>query len=255
MAEIHYPVLAIILSILGNCLSSFVALSPLPRFFKLDKERDPGPYSIYPMVALCGNSYMWVIYGMITKTFAVLPVNMIGLFSTIYFIVVHISTLKELKERRIITGISMGMAIILSLFTEVVILSTSDVNLQTNIMGYACNAILFCFFGAPLMALYGVIKSKDTSSMNLLLLICSGVAAIVWTGYGLLVHDLFITVPNAVGATLTMSQLAIYKAINIFYPHGNLRSGEMNIMDIDKETPLNGADDDSTADEPSAVVY
>ncbi|EGC32889.1 hypothetical protein DICPUDRAFT_81303 [Dictyostelium purpureum] len=208
-------VLAALLSILGNIISTGTAFSPLKKFLEIDRNRDVGSMNIYPIIALCGNSLCWVVYGTIIKNISIIPVNVIGLLITSYFIIVFISATSDLKRRRLVTGVYFGYLTALTVYHLLIIFYVS-LETQKTIFGYTCNVAVLIFYGSPVLSLYGVIRSRDRSVINLPLALISCFAGIVWTFYGLLVKDKFIFLPNAIGASLSAISLVVYFGVGYF---------------------------------------
>ncbi|KAN0040826.1 hypothetical protein ACTFIV_003362 [Dictyostelium citrinum] len=201
---------AIILSIIGNIVSTGTAFSPIKKFLEIDKNRDVGNNNIYPIIALCGNSLCWVVYGAVSKAMSILPVNVIGLFVTSYFILVFISATSDISKRRFISAIYYGYLVGLTIYHLLIVLYVESIENQEFIFGITSNAAVLIFYFSPILSLYGVIKSRDRSSINLPLALVSCFAGLTWTLYGFVVNNKFIFLPNAVGASLSAISLLVY---------------------------------------------
>ncbi|EGG16587.1 hypothetical protein DFA_09134 [Cavenderia fasciculata] len=94
--------IATILSVLGNILSTLLALSPIKQFIEIDKKRDVGKMNILPIIFLSANSMMWIIYGMVTKRLSILPVNTFGLLITLYFVFVFYGATPDVYAYQVI---------------------------------------------------------------------------------------------------------------------------------------------------------
>ncbi|KAF2071927.1 hypothetical protein CYY_006764 [Polysphondylium violaceum] len=210
-------VFSVILSVLGNILSTLLSLSSIKQFILIDKTRNVGNFNIYPIIMLCANSLAWVCYGMSMLRATVIPVNAFGLLITLYYFIVYYGAVPDYHKRRMLALIFFGLMSTTIVFIILVMLMVKDRDVQGPILGYTCNVILFGFYFAPIISLYGVIKSKDTSSINFPLAIVQLFASIVWVAFGYLVGDAFIWVPNSVGAFLAAVQLVIFIYINKFY--------------------------------------
>ncbi|KAM9973912.1 hypothetical protein ACTFIW_007574 [Dictyostelium discoideum] len=201
---------AIILSIIGNIVSTGTAFSPIKKFLEIDKNRDVGNNNIYPIIALCGNSLCWVVYGAVSKQMSILPVNVIGLFITSYFIFIFISATSDLNKRRFLSAIYYGYLGGLTIYHLLIVLYVESIDTQNSIFGITSNVAVLIFYGSPVLSLYGVIKSRDRSSINLPLALVSCFAGLTWTLYGIVINNKFIFVPNAAGALLSAISLVVY---------------------------------------------
>ncbi|KAM9999399.1 hypothetical protein ACTFIY_008909 [Dictyostelium cf. discoideum] len=120
----------------GNIVSTGTAFSPIKNFLEIDKNRDVGN-NIYPIKALCGNSLCWVVYGAVSKQMSILPVNVIGLFITSYFIFIFISASSDLNKRHFLSAIYY----VESIYT------------QDSIFGITSNVAVLIFYGSPVLSL------------------------------------------------------------------------------------------------------
>mmetsp|Transcript_1937 Transcript_1937/g.2357 ORF Transcript_1937/g.2357 Transcript_1937/m.2357 type:complete len:361 (+) Transcript_1937:247-1329(+) len=84
------------------------------------------------------------------------------------------------------------------------------------------NFNLVFFYGAPLSTIYTVVREKDSSSIHILTMINCTLNGLFWTGYGIAVFDLFVAVPNGIGAFLGFIQMML---LTIF-PRRNKHSEE-----------------------------
>ena len=69
-------------------------------------------------------------------------------------------------------------------------------------------AMLVCYYSAPLSAMYAVFTTRSANSLNFPLCIASTINGVLWMGYGLARRDMFLAVPNAIGAAFGLFQLA-----------------------------------------------
>ncbi|KAK5581599.1 hypothetical protein RB653_001636 [Dictyostelium firmibasis] len=219
---------AIILSIIGNIVSTGTAFSPIKNFLEIDRNRDVGNNNIYPIIALCGNSLCWVVYGAVIKSMSILPVNVIGLFVTSYFIIVFISATSDIIKRRFITAIYFGYLVGLTIYHIMIVLYVESIETQSTIFGYTSIVAVLIFYASPVLSLYGVFKSMDRSSINLPLSLVSCFAGLTWTLYGIVVDNKFIFLPNAVGASLSAISLVAYFLVGYFNTLYKIKSNQTN---------------------------
>ena len=62
------------------------------------------------------------------------------------------------------------------------------------------NANLTFFYAAPLSTIYTVLREKDSSSIHVPTMLTNTLNGLFWTAYGIAVFNLFIAIPNGLGA-------------------------------------------------------
>jgi len=102
--------------------------------------------------------------------------------------------------------------------TPLDISDTSIISLTTNDaidrVGLLCSLTTMLFFAAPFSNLIHVIRTKNTESMPLPLIVMTFLVSAQWLVYGRMLRDKFIMYPNAVGCMLSIIQLALF----VIYP-------------------------------------
>ena len=91
----------------------------------------------------------------------------------------------------------------------------SSSTLET-VMGYCCNTFAIGFFAAPLSTMVDVVKTRNAASLTAPLSIMITLNGSFWTAYGIAVSNLFIVVPNAIGAVCGIVQcllLLLYRRV------------------------------------------
>ncbi|GFS53121.1 sugar transporter SWEET1 [Trichonephila inaurata madagascariensis] len=86
----------------------------------------------------------------------------------------------------------------------------------------ACTAGVL-FMGSPLSAMAHVLKTKNVDTLPFPMILSTFIMATLWLCYGVLTNDLFVQVPNFLGALLALSQLflfAIYSHKKPYYELG-----------------------------------
>eukprot|EP00887_Chlorella_sp_A99_P007766 scaffold20.g7766.t1 len=68
--------------------------------------------------------------------------------------------------------------------------------------GFTANAILLMYYAAPLSTILTVVRTRNSSSLFFPLAIMNSVNGTLWLIYGIARKDLFIAVPNGIGALL-----------------------------------------------------
>lgn len=97
----------------------------------------------------------------------------------------------------------------MSIIALVILFALSDSSHKKLLVGFATNAVLFCFYGAPLSTMKTVIRTKSAATISAPLCIANLVNCAVWIIYGIGLTDPFIYVPNGVGFTLNAIQFIL----------------------------------------------
>ncbi|MBA0751961.1 hypothetical protein Gogos_000844, partial [Gossypium gossypioides] len=83
-------------------------------------------------------------------------------------------------------------------------------NTRLTFVGILCTALTIGMYASPLSAMSTVVKTKSVEYMPFLLSLFLFLNAGVWSAYAVLVKDIYIGVPNAVGLFLGSAQLILY---------------------------------------------
>ena len=82
---------------------------------------------------------------------------------------------------------------------------------RTNemIVGVSVNLNLVVFYGAPLSTIWTVLTTRSSSSIHIRTMLTNTFNGIFWSAYGIAISDLFIAVPNSLGAALGVVQILL----------------------------------------------
>lgn len=78
------------------------------------------------------------------------------------------------------------------------------------------NANLTFFYAAPLSTIYTVLQEKDSSSIHVPTMLTNTLNGLFWTAYGIAVFNMFIAIPNGLGAFFGGVQIFLY----VIFPRG-----------------------------------
>lgn len=81
-------------------------------------------------------------------------------------------------------------------------------------LGFVASGFTIAVYGSPLVSVANVIRHKSTEFMTFSMSLAGFVVSSLWTIYGHLVQDKFITVPNGIGVILGSVQLLLF----VIYP-------------------------------------
>jgi len=77
------------------------------------------------------------------------------------------------------------------------------------LFGYVANGLLLLYYASPLTTMSQVIKEKSSASLNWPVSMMNVLNGTLWLFYGLAIKDLFISIPNTIGAVLGLLQLSL----------------------------------------------
>ncbi|CAN6982422.1 unnamed protein product [Brassica oleracea var. botrytis] len=166
--------LVVYMIIAGNVISVLVFLSPVETFWKIVKRRSTEEYECLPYICTLMGSLLWTYY--IWNIALVLALNVI-------FPVIMI----------VGTRTAFGYA-----------------KTRSNSMGFICAALNIIMYGSPLSAIKTVVKTRSVKYMPFWLSFFLFLNGAIWAVYALLLHDVFLLVPNGMGFFLGTVQLLIY---------------------------------------------
>jgi solute carrier family 50 protein (sugar transporter) len=201
-----------VLGIIGNVISLCLFLSPAPTFYNVWKWKSTRKYSGIPYVATLLNCLLWVFYGIPIvhpNSILVVTINGTGVFlEVIYVTMFVIYCAKDTRVRML-----KMLAVAAVFFAAVVVLTLTLAHTHDKrslIVGLLCVVFGTCMYAAPLAAIRNVVKSKSVKYMPFSLSLASFANGAIWMAYACIHFDIFITIPNGLGAFLGALQLILY---------------------------------------------
>jgi len=178
--------------------------------FKADKAKSLG--SLNPIVfawqTVLGLAY--IIFAFYLRDLTIFLSNVFGLISGIFYTFRTLPLASRRQQNEMLLVYLFGCLVI---FTggalSFVVFETPDP------MAYASLIIMVCFYASPIMGIYSVIKSRNSSSIYMPLTIASLFTCVAWFFYGLILINPIFWVPNI----FTISFQVIAIALWIILPH------------------------------------
>ncbi|PKU81011.1 Bidirectional sugar transporter SWEET6b [Dendrobium catenatum] len=209
----------------GNVISFGLFLSPAPTFMKIYKMKAVEQFSPIPYLTILVNCMLWVFYGLpIVKpnTILVSTINGVGvLIVSSYLIIFFYFSPKKMRIKvlRILAGELVFMTMVITL----VLLTLHTHDSRSLIVGII--AIIFCIgmYASPLSVMKLVIKTKSVEYMPFWLSFTGFLNGVCWTSYALIKIDIFLLIPNGLGAILGLLQLLLYA---FYYNHNSIEGHE-----------------------------
>ncbi|KGN46429.1 bidirectional sugar transporter N3 [Cucumis sativus] len=211
MTIFHSPhLLVFTFGLLGNIISFFVYLAPLPTFYRIWQKKSTEGFHALPYLVALFSSALWLCYAFLkTNTFLLITINSFGcVIEFLYFIVFIVFAANSVRMLtiRIFAMMNMGLfGLIL-----VAIHFIPNPSNRTDVMGWICVAVSVSVFAAPLSILRQVMTTKSVEFMPFTLSFFLTLSAIMWFAYGLLLNDICIAIPNVVGFILGLLQMVVY---------------------------------------------
>ncbi|KAJ4821409.1 Bidirectional sugar transporter SWEET [Rhynchospora pubera] len=232
--------------IIGNVISFGLFLSPMPTFHTIVKKRAVEDFSPVPYLATLLNCMLWVVYGVPfvhPNSVLVLTINGIGFFiEALYIITFFIFAPRRLRLK--ILGILGAELLFVGVVLGGVLGGAHTHDKRTQIVGILCVIFGTAMYASPLSVMKLVIQTKSVKYMPFFLSLVSFLNGLCWTAYSLLRFDLYILIPNGLGALLAAVQLILYMTYYSTTP----KDDSKNNVELPKVTPT------STSDSLTAVT-
>ncbi|PKU81014.1 Bidirectional sugar transporter SWEET6b [Dendrobium catenatum] len=115
-----------------------------------------------------------------------------------------------MKMRIKVLSILAGELVFMTMVITLVLLTLHTHDLRSLIVGII--AIIFCIwmYASPLSIMKLVIKTKSVKYMPFWLSFTGFLNGVCWTSYALIKIDIFLLIPNGLGAILGLLQLLLY---------------------------------------------
>ncbi|KAL1371629.1 hypothetical protein HN51_001864 [Arachis hypogaea] len=210
----------LIIGIIGNVISFCLFMSPMPTFVQICKAKSVQDFKPDPYVVTVLNCAMWSFYGMpfVTKNnVLVLTINGFGFFLELFYTGIFLAFSPWGKRRKILLAL-LAEAIFVALVVFFVLYFVESLKERALIVGLICIFFNILMYFSPLTVIRQVIKDKSVKYMPFCLSLANFCNAVVWTVYACLKWDLFILIPNALGALSGLVQLILYA---VFYRSTN----------------------------------
>ncbi|CAH1730986.1 hypothetical protein AGLY_015190 [Aphis glycines] len=164
--------------------------------------------------------YTWIYYRYTSKKKRVVhyALTAIGFIAWVVFITqtdIHQKQSKSVSSVELHQHQSVDVAAVTPLdISDKSIVSSTAYDAAVDHVGLLCSLTTMLFFAAPFSNLIHVIRTKNTESMPLPLIVMTFLVCAQWLVYGRMLRDKFIMYPNAVGCMLSIIQLALF----VIYP-------------------------------------
>ncbi|KAH7651073.1 solute carrier family 50 (sugar transporter) protein [Dioscorea alata] len=220
-----------IIGIIGNVLTFGLFLSPVPTFWKIWKRKAVEDFSPIPYLATLLNCALWVFYGMPfihPNSLLIVTINGFGFVVEALYIVMFFIYGKR-KIRLKMLAILLAEIIFMVAVILIVMLVGHNHDIRTKIVGSLCVIFGTIMYGSPLSVMRLVVKTKSVKYMPFYLSLAGCLNGIDWTIYGFIHFDIFVVLPNGIGALLALCQLILYGCYYKSTPVEDEPKGELEL--------------------------
>ncbi|MED6220525.1 hypothetical protein PIB30_045587 [Stylosanthes scabra] len=238
-----------VVGILGNIISAFLFLSPVPTFVAIWKRGSVEQYSPAPYLATLANCMVWTLYGLPmvhSHSLLVVTINGSGCVIEIIYVTLFLIYCDHSKRLKVLLWLMVELIFItiLSLITFTLL---HTLNRRSQLVGTTCIVFNILMYASPLAVMKLVVKSKSVEYMPLSISLASFGNGVAWTTYALIRFDPFMTVPNGLGTLLSVAQLILYatyykstkQQIAARKANGEVSLSELEVRDGDQQSKPN----------------
>jgi solute carrier family 50 protein (sugar transporter) len=161
---------------------------------------------VFPL--LFGNAIGWVIYSGCTHNVFIFAANFTNVLAGMFYILTGYMLTTSDDVRRRMEAVTLTM---LGLWTSLGFAATQipDEVMRNNMIGSTANVIVLLLFASPLSTVAKIVRIRSAASINKPFALVQVFNCLLWTLYGLVVADLYIWAPNALGLALGALQMAL----------------------------------------------
>ncbi|KDP25260.1 hypothetical protein JCGZ_20416 [Jatropha curcas] len=205
-----------VVGVLGNIISLFLFLSPVPTFIQIWKKKAVEQYSPIPYLATLVNCMVWILYGLpLVHPNSLLVVTINGSGTAIEFVYIILFVIYSDKKKRIKVLLIVLLEIIFIAVLAICVLTLAHTTKKRSmIVGFICVCFNVMMYASPLAVMKTVITTKSVEYMPFFLSFASFANGIAWSTYAIIRFDPFILIPNGVGTLFALAQLILYA---VFY--------------------------------------
>lgn len=228
------------IEIAATVASCYLYLSLVPELRRVHSERSIVSLPFLPIISMFGMCACIVIYGyLIENYFPLMGTNAVGMLISTGYIVLYA---KHAADARAFILRCFGFTVLalLMLVSYCLWSPSSGSSLETQV-GCVCVTCAALLFGSPLVVVKQVIKHKNSVFLPATMVIAGMLNSLLWAVYGVILGNLFVSVPNFVNLVLGLMQLALI----LLFPKrpltiaDDLETGSTAVVAVASSDPVN----------------
>ncbi|CAK9195007.1 unnamed protein product [Sphagnum troendelagicum] len=206
------PTCLLVVSIIVHIEHVLVHVAPFPTFWDIIKKKSVQDFSGIPYVCTLLNCALWVMYGspLVGFQMLVVTINAAGCIIELSYLIIYLlfATKKiKMKVLKLLLLVVVAYISVVVLVLELV----HDKSRRKLIFGTLCVVVTVAMYASPLTVMSMVIRTRSVEFMPFLLSLFNFINGAVWFGYAFVGQlDIFIAVPNGLGALSGIVQLILY---------------------------------------------
>eukprot|EP00742_Colponemidia_sp_Colp-10_P012250 GILJ01013724.1.p1 GENE.GILJ01013724.1~~GILJ01013724.1.p1 ORF type:complete len:243 (+),score=37.15 GILJ01013724.1:137-865(+) len=220
-----------LLGIVGIAVSGFLYASPFPSVVTAARKRDNSHLNNKLLFCLLLNCSMWVCYGFRKNDHFIYGLNLFGMAVSVGFAAVY-HKLNHSSSSSWLTFLLYYCAIPAACFVLFLLV------VPLTIVGVVTCAFNCLMFVSTLATMRRAIETANKRLLPLAVALGSVAAGSVWTVYGILIGDIFVIVPNALGVVLGVLQLVVLTRLTCLVKSKSRRTVSMRSITVVPIAPL-----------------
>jgi solute carrier family 50 protein (sugar transporter) len=193
----------------GTALVVLMCAAQLPSFWLVYKKRLPiASLSFLPTLGQSANFVAWTLYGVAgTGDPNVIIVNVAGIGFVLLYVALFVA-FSPPPARALIAKQVAALAAVVAPIEAGLLLALPRGAARTQFLAYVAMTFGVIMFASPIAAVRAALLRFDASKVPVVLTIASLGCSSAWALYGAMIGDLNILAPNALGALLSLAQVA-----------------------------------------------
>jgi solute carrier family 50 protein (sugar transporter) len=195
-----------VVSTLATLMSIAMFSAQIPEMRLCTRQRSMQKRPFLPFLTLVLNCSVWLLYGWLSHTLAILVTNGYGFVCALYYCSVFLTyddDAERAKQRQ-----QLGAVAAFVLF--VAVYAARDHVTATPIVGLLASSFAIAVFASPLAQIVHVVKTKSVALLSFPFAVASVVSSGLWTAFGVLAGDGNVYVPNSIAFLLSCAQLSLF---------------------------------------------
>lgn len=176
---------------------------------EIQRRRNTGEYTIYPFLAIGVSGMTWIMYGALASDMLVLGVNTVAAAMGVYYTRVYLQHGTGSLHDKIMVVLACLTPLAIAGSTVWSLPANASLASQADTVGTYALLLTLVSFAAPLVTIRDVVARESAAAIPTPIAISQTLQCIAWFIYGRQQEDVFIIIPNVLGAILGAIQLSL----------------------------------------------